>query len=1119
MAEIDFPNEGNVIDLLGDGALVNTTDDTFVLLQGLPSTDEIRKAHSRFKEAVTNHLTWVMATPTDELDQTIGSVRRRGSKVSSASLVATSNNGTSLVYCQAEPLVLSLGELGYISNITARGARRRASKKDGNLLEVIGKLNPSQVSKLMTYAEANFGWDRVLKPAYGAGLSELEKLIKGNRSPQSMLSTVAEKAHSFLVGGTTDVRAGWAWFAQWLCREGIWIQPFSHVGGLDRVTFTPFDYLWIDVFCPQNGNWRTLARSAWQLWRNKSREAEREVLAAYRQLLHSTNATQFSQLPLGPFAALRTLHLDKSQSSRATGFNTLARLACTAFDVDLLDMDEAQLFEGRRRLASQHGTSLFAWVERPTQRNTQRYQELVGPPPARFADYLRQWAENFRELFPLLEAKSVYGPSDSLNLFLVYLAKLGEERAPRSLAELVREKHINSFGNPAHYTFMDFLRHADIHPDRKNTALTRLAQVWILASKRDGFGGRLTCPIDRKVDQFGRSNKRRARTPRKAIDQEILAILMRENRRDNFVFARNLARYDRIVFDREAGKASTEFWPALPILFDLIFSTGMRKSSALWLDSAEGDESWPDPETLRELPNPLGLAEKGRRAGFLRVMEIAPGQRVLGMHLEVNKTGSYEVPYVDPAAAHQYVQMRDWQIRFNPAKKSIAALRGKEKHLVDHDLVASVYPVFRDPQGGALMQPPTDPTVNRYWIDLLKHCQPLVDETLGYEYPLVLGDDQPRWDIHSLRVTVVSVLLDNGVPIHVVQMLVGHATPIMTWHYKAVDLAAVHRGIQEGFEFRKLALSAERLAAMDEDEMEAEILKAVGEPVTLRSSEDWAGISMLKDNFEWGAGSWEVLAHGICPGGDCATGGEYYKNAYQPVFRPRACSRCRYRITGPAFLNGLILRLNALMIDIKQSMNREAELEDEVVAAEDSGHPTAALRGAIGKMRETRDSLFAEWCAELRTIHACESMMQTASDSTPLPVITGITEAEVRTRLSETHFLNLMHTVLRDAAVVSGGLADVPHGTREMRDELLLRVARSNGVERFFYSMDERTRRKALDRFGDILLDTAPPEAVEDLIDGRQHFEGLPGLDAAIMAFVQQLDERANAGILETMDQ
>lgn len=1110
MAEIDFPNENNVIDLLEDGALLNTTDDTFILLHGLPSVEQIRDAHAHFKEAISKHLLWVLSTPMDELEQEVGSLRRSDSTISANSFASLSHNGTSLIYCQAQPLVLSLSEMGYISNVTVRGDRRRTSRQDGSLPEVMAKLTPSQVRELMTYADTNFGWDAVLRPKYVAGLSDVQKLVMSNRSAQSMLSTVADNTHARLADGAENVPAGWAWFAEWLCREGVWIQPFSHVGNLSSVTFSPFNYLWIDVFCPSNGGWPTLARSAWQLWRNGSRAAESEVLAAYRQLLHSTNASQSERLSLGPFAALRTIHLDKNQAGRATGFNVLARLACKAFGTELLEMEEAQLFEGRRRLSSQHGINLFAWVDRPTPRNTQRYQELVGSPPPTFPDYLRQWAGDFRELFPLLQAKSTNGPIDALNLFLLYLAELGEERAPKCLAEIVRGKHINSLGNPAHFTFMDFLGRVGCQPDRKNTALTRLAQVWVLASKRDGFGSRLTCPIDRNIDEFGRSTRRRARTHRKAIDQDILSILMQENRRDDYAFGRSLGRYDRVVFDHEVGEASTEFWPAVPILFDLIFSTGMRKSSALWLDSAEGDECWPDPETLAEMPNPLATAEKRRKAGFLRIMEIAPGQRVLGMHLEVNKTGAYAVPYVDPAAARQYVKMRNWQLRFNPANKPIPALRGKEKHLVDHELVASVYPVFRDPQSGALMQPPGDDQVNRYWVALLKHCQPLANKAIGYDYPLVLDETQPRWDIHSLRVTVVSVLLDNGVPIHVVQMLVGHASPMMTWHYKAIDLAAIHRSIQEGFEYRKFALSAERLSTLDEDEVEAEIVKVVGQRVTLRSNEDWEGISLLKDNCGWGAESWEMFAHGICPGGGCNTGGEYYKNVYQPVFRPRACSRCRYRITGPAFLNGLVLRLNALMVEIKQSMNQEAELEDEIVTAEDNGRPTVALRGAVGKLREARDALFAEWCAELRTIHACESLLSPSDGGAHLPMITGMPEAEARTRLSETHFLNLMHMVIRDASVVSGGSADVPPGTREMRDELLMRVARTNGVEGFFYRMDDRTRRKALDRFGDLLLGGTPSEVVQDLIDGDLRFDGLPELDATMADFLEQLKDPAS---------
>jgi hypothetical protein len=166
-----------------------------------------------------------------------------------------------------------------------------------------------------------------------------------------------------------------------------------------------------------------------------------------------------------------------------------------------------------------------------------------------------------------------------------------------------------------------------------------LAKAWQLAATRDGFTD-LTNPFDAGLDRVAPAPKRHAKSTRRALDQVVRAIVLRENRRDDFAFARqhegqsNLCWYK--LRNQETGRHEFVFFPLVPILINVILNSGMRRSSARWLDSGEGDEFAVDVETRKEIPNPLTSAIKLRREGFIKLFEFIDGdgrRRELGMYL------------------------------------------------------------------------------------------------------------------------------------------------------------------------------------------------------------------------------------------------------------------------------------------------------------------------------------------------------------------------------------------------------------------------------------------------------------------------------------------------------
>ena len=53
----------------------------------------------------------------------------------------------------------------------------------------------------------------------------------------------------------------------------------------------------------------------------------------------------------------------------------------------------------------------------------------------------------------------------------------------------------------------------------------------------------------------------------------------------------------------------------------------------------------------------------------------------------------------------------------------------------------------------------------------------------------------PHATFHSLRHTFVSIAANSGVPIHIIQSIVGHESRAMTWHYYHENETALREAV------------------------------------------------------------------------------------------------------------------------------------------------------------------------------------------------------------------------------------------------------------------------------------------------------------------------------------
>lgn len=1111
----------------GELGVVIDSATNFVILEDI-TLQQLTKYYNDFRKELYEILFRIMAMTPSELVKWDGRDNYNFSPEicppdSCVAFKRASVGNRKLAWLDQKLIVKASIDLGLIPALTPhKKIRSSMLRREGSTADFAQSLPRRKQTELLRqiFFANNYDLDEfltILIQSNAFALADIRKCLDNNNDVNAAWTALCDgysRFHSRQAGdrgrpnGTgkgQGRRFGIPWFLAYLAREQILLWPINAT--IDSEFLLPrfLKPLLKEFFVPKRG--RALAEDLYGL-KTDPKEIP-YILVAFRDLLLGSNffadPTSLNGNHLLHFKHRYEL-LGRGHGHRSHGINLIFRSALKHYNLDYEDRSElAAYFGGRRKASTDHGREAFGWVDHPSMYKLKSYRELVGTPPDKFPDFLFAWSADLRSILTMMDVQHIHQKIRWLNYWLYFLVKIGERAAPKSWRGISRAKHINSGDGSEQNTFVSFLVENLSHHAAEACLIT-FRQAWSLAATRDGFTSQIPCPVDLDIDvrwrRPGANPSNLGRTRRKALEEGILHILIEENRRADkdgnmFAFARSLNRYDRDVVDSVDGRKKSVFWPAHPILLDMILNTGMRKVSAQWMDSSEGDRVWIDITKEIEFPNPLKTALPERQMGFVRLLPIGPNERVLGMHLPVNKTGQYEVPWIDKDTARLYTIMRDWQIRYYPRKGMVLASRDAlQKQYAAETAIPAVYPVFRDPVSKADAYPPSDASIHRYWNDLLTHCEAIVNENrrqisarTGKKFvhePFFRSDGKPRWDIHSLRVTTVTTLIEAGVSPQIVALLVGHKSVAMTWHYVEVNNRRTSERIRQGLEDRRRRAIAQLRQLEPTPDWSEKLSDALGGIVTANGMSE-LGIKLLYDSVKSkDPAAYEVFSHGICPGGDCSAGRTDNRGSIQSVFRPRACSRCRYRVTGPAFLNGLVHRLNALMIEISDSLQSEAELNSQIETAEDNGNSTFVLEGLVRRQREFRDEILAEWAAELNTIKMAEALLDKGNTDASLPLFSALDDQNLKAQFESVHQLSLLHQVVSDAKVISGASIEIPPGTMEKRDALLLEIAKQNNATSFFYSLNKDARNRALSAFGDLLMGHATIQEGDAKIDFLQ---------------------------------
>lgn len=392
----------------------------------------------------------------------------------------------------------------------------------------------------------------------------------------------------------------------------------------------------------------------------------------------------------------------------------------------------------------------------------------------------------------------------------------------------------------------------------------------------------------------------------------------------------------------------------------------LRSFQVCMLDSGELDE-----EVFNDghwVSNPSPLTIKHRRMGALRkFVDRTSGRQHTGFYINTNKTADngkmssdkgYEIPWQHQQAIKAISNLIEWQKKNNSLKSpqrwdaihNAHILRTHPKEALAERGEAAF--LFRDPSADFKNDPLTTSRLSKFWANLLKELQNRVaarNETMPDGSPILFTVPtksksgastayEALYDLHSLRVSLITALAtEGGVPIPILsKCIAGHASILMTLYYVKIgagmiteELAKAQKAIDDNAQenFKRYIF-----------EKDAKTFK----PFVLTN--DNAGFFALEQK---NTHLWSINDKGLCPVGGtlCQIGGPKVTSNqstgdYAPVpGGARNCIRCRFFVTGPAFLGGLIAHFNSVGIELMEAAERNRhkemlieKLEDELLS-------------------------------------------------------------------------------------------------------------------------------------------------------------------------------------------
>lgn len=697
--------------------------------------------------------------------------------------------------------------------------------------------------------------------------------------------------------------------------------------------------------------------------------------------------------------------------------------------------------------------------------------------------------------------------------FFAYL--IDYPHLPRTVEEYCRREML------AAPSWIEWLGDENVEDTRVRQCGNTMAEFfdWYLAKAltgEDDFGRPVASPLHHNPITRVRQAGSRIETSRDALPLRYIHDLIKIIIEDDFAWPKTLRADYFPYYEVDSGVHEKRWSPVRAYALLVKLYLPLRTYQVRMLDSGEADTERYVNGQWAANENPLAkTGTKVVRKGFLRKFRDTRNHREFtGFFINTNKTADlyrderdrgYDVPWQHNEVVALATALRDWQERFNPIK---APTRWETLHdksvLKIHSLQAlqtrePVCFLFRDPCELHPNEPVRGDRMQTFWAALVSELERRLESNnrrLPDGSPIRLverrnksGYVRPVYDLHSLRVSLITAYAtEGGVPIHILsKCIAGHATILMTLYYNKPGPAYVTEKMVEAQ--AKLAVREQENFVrylQNEEYRNAAPLVLAGE----------AGVTMLGATSPV---SWVVGDIGLCPasGMRCQEGGEPVgRRSAKPVYGPvpggpKNCVRCRFFVTGPAFLGGLVAQFNAVGLALSDAADTLRRVETEIYMIED-GNTLDMAQQKIGLLYERRDRLMEEvdqiamsWHALYSFIERCKHALSEGGGNGMSLVLAGAaTDLEIA--LTDCSHVELLDSVCQAGVVYPNKLVESACLRRgRLLDAMLIR----NGRTPVFATLSEQEMLAVGNEMVAFLMSRCGRVDTVDLIEGRRMLE------------------------------
>lgn len=543
-------------------------------------------------------------------------------------------------------------------------------------------------------------------------------------------------------------------------------------------------------------------------------------------------------------------------------------------------------------------------------------------------------------------------------------------------------------------------------------------------------------PVEKKKEVYAHSE-----TVRNVLPSYLVRELLQLLTENDWAWARKAAP-DMHKF--KSGGVELEVWsPVRASALALLLLLPLRSFQVRMLESGEGD-----PEVYRAgqwIANcgPHAQPDAKCRGALRAIRNPTLGVTTTGFFVNTNKSADrlpdeseagYVIPWENIQAIQIIENLRDWQETYNPVKESLlwTSIDEPKLRLATKPRPDGAFFLFRDPVGMIENQPLSYGRLEYLWAKLLTALEARLAER-GQRLPsgelIQLTTEhpdrrvrQPVFDLYSLRPSQITTLANEGeVPLHILsRCIAGHASALMTLYY-----------IKDTGQTNECLAKASMKIDGASQKVFAQFLRSMDRTPAGFVSNDAAGVAALDSQPE---ASWVHMPHGLCPVGGkaCDRGGPPLPGngrRHGPVpGGNQNCARCRFFISGPAFLPGIVNQFNLASTRLEratadQEMAQAAcqELDNARFDMEQAGELfDAALVAREQGRLEAAELRVATLGANMEALAWLAARCQAVGASVPtsgLNLVLGGTMSDLRAIVSEVSNFELLDAVCQAATI------------------------------------------------------------------------------------------------------